>query len=115
MAVAAPMVAARTRIAVPKYPGRRLSERSACVTVEPLVNLLQVQYTIGPHDQRGRDPHAAVRRAFLSGVINGQRHRQARPIRGPELRGTSATGSRRAQEGAAGRHTLQSELGPPRK
>jgi uncharacterized membrane protein len=38
----------------------------------PLVNLLRRQYTIGPHDQRGGDPHAAVRRALLPGIPDGK-------------------------------------------
>ena len=38
----------------------------------PIVNLLRRQYTIGPHDQRGGDPHAAVRRALLPGVTDGK-------------------------------------------
>ena len=38
----------------------------------PVVNLLRRQYTIGPHDQRGGDPHAAVRRALLPGIPDSE-------------------------------------------
>ena len=38
-----------------------------------------------PNDQCRRDSDAAVRRAVLSGLPDGQRHRQAGPVRGAQL------------------------------
>ena len=64
------------------------------------------------YDQRGRDSDAAVWRAVLPGLPDRQRYRQARPFRGPQLRGPRSASSRQAEEGAA--DAQQGQLGPAR-
>ena len=62
------------------------------------------------NDQRRCDPNAAVWRAVLPGSSDRRRHRQARSLRGAELRGIGPAARSWRQEEAA----LEGELGPPR-
>src|SRR6267154_1200329 len=67
------------------------------------------------YDQRCRYPHAAVRGAVLPGLLDRQRHRQARTVRSFELR-RQFTAARSRRQAAARRRggAVESELGSAR-
>src|SRR5688500_13285224 len=63
------------------------------------------------YDQRSRDSDAAVRRAVLSGLPDRERYRQARAVRGAELRRTGAGPCTRREAPAS---AVEDPLGSPR-
>ena len=81
----------RTR-GVPREPETSAASLNA---TEPAPQRLQPK----AYDQRRRDSDAAVWRAVLPGLPERQRHRQAGPVRGAQLRRAGAAGARRPQEG----------------